>query len=239
MCGLLLTEKNVEKTYHRYFEFLEWFDALLKSEIPMSVAEGSIRIDAEHAAGASGHLTCRLPLILRQEKIQTVKDIEAELADPSHYALILIQAGRASIAVALEDEIVYSKQIQKYMVRATQGKSQLSYLNQKGKSRLGSRIRLRQSAEFFQEIDAKLRQLNEEFDLTQLFLSCTPKLKGFWYQASSEKAFEKKDPRWRKVPFMVRPPGQLEMHRIHKLLCRSTLIYEQLQPIEFTDGKIR
>lgn len=237
----------MEKTYHRYFEFLEWFDALLKSGIPMTIEDGTVVVGpditgdkvADPSETASHSLCCRLPLILRQDRINSVQALEAELADPSHYALVLMQAGRASIAVALEDEIVYSKQIQKYMVRATQGKSQLSYLNQKGKSRLGSRIRLRQSEEFFQEIDAKLRQLDEEFNLTQLFLSCTPKLKGFWYQASSKKAFDKRDPRWRRVPFMLIAPGQIEMFRIHKLLCRATLIYKGRLPIELSDGKIR
>ncbi|MBC7533195.1 MAG: hypothetical protein H7318_16620 [Oligoflexus sp.] len=219
----------VEKTYHRYFQFLEWFEAQRHSDIPLAVDSGNLLVDAESNSSAS--LVCRLPLILRQDKIHSITSLQEDIANPGHYALILIQAGRASIAVALEDEIIYSKQIQKYMVRATQGKSQLSYLNQKGKSRLGSRIRLRQSAEFFAEIDAKLKLLNQEYDLKQLFLSCSPKLKGFWYQASSTKVFDKKDPRWRRIPFMVRPPGQVEMFRIHKLLCRSTLIYSNLLPI--------
>lgn len=208
--------KDQGRRYSRYFEFLEWFDLELRRLKNPRIEDNVIHWEAEGSSPAS----CLLPIILRQKQWSSLDDLRRTLDNPFRYGIILMQAGRASIAVAEEDEILYSKQIQKYMVRKSQGKSQLSYLNEKGKSRLGSRIRLRQSQEFFEEIDAKLKELEGEYQLKYLFLSCTPKLKGHWHQATGGAAVDRKDPRWRRIPFMLHSPSQEETQRIHRLLCR-------------------
>lgn len=195
--------------YFSYAEFMEWFESI------SSVA----RVEEDRLI--SGDRICRLPLILRQAGWATIDVLQDAIDDPAYYGIMLIQAGRASVAVAQADEIIVSKQIQKYMVRKTQGRSQLTYLQEKGKSRLGSRIRLRQSQLFFDEINERMLGWSQEYPLTQIFLSCTPKLKGAFFLAVDAPAIPKDDPRWRRVPFMVRPPGQEEMQRIHRLLCRA------------------
>lgn len=164
--------------------------------------------------------SCRLPLVLRHEA-QTFEQLLDAIYQPPFHGLMLIQAGRASLAVAQADEILVSKQIQKYMVRKSQGKAQLTYLNEKGKSRLGSRIRLQQTQIFFDEINERMRAWSQEYPLESIFLSCTPKLKGAFFQSVAAPAIPKNDSRWRRVPFMVRPPGLEEMRRIHRLLCRA------------------
>ncbi|RYZ60242.1 MAG: hypothetical protein EOP07_01355 [Proteobacteria bacterium] len=209
-------EKDEKRKYSRYFEFLEWFDLELRTLKNARIEESVIHWET----GDGGKGSCLLPIILRQENWTSLEDLRRTLDNPFRYGIILMQAGRASIAVAEEDEILYSKQIQKYMVRKSQGKSQLSYLNEKGKSRLGSRIRLRQSQEFFEDIDAKLKELCREHDLKYLFLSCTPKLKGHWHQATGGAAVDRKDSRWRRIPFMLHSPSQDETQRMHRLLCR-------------------
>jgi hypothetical protein len=188
---------------------MEWFESV------SSVA----RVEEDRLT--SGDRICRLPLILRQAGWATIDSLQDAIDDPAYYGIMLIQAGRASVAVAQADEIIVSKQIQKYMVRKTQGRAQLTYLQEKGKSRLGSRIRLRQSQLFFDEINERMQGWSQEYPLTQIFLSCTPKLKGAFFLAVEAPAISKDDPRWRRVPFMVRPPGQEEMQRIHRLLCRA------------------
>jgi hypothetical protein len=195
--------------YLSFADFVDWFE---------SVA-GSAQV--EHDRIISGDRVCRLPLILRRTGWTTLAELQDAIDDPACYGIMLIQAGRASVAVAQADDILVSKQIQKYMVRKTQGRAQLSYLQEKGKSRLGSRIRLRQSQLFFEEINERMQGWSQEYPLTQVFLSCTPKLKGAFFLAVDAPAFRKDDPRWRRVPFMVRPPGQEEMQRIHRLLCRA------------------
>ena len=190
-----------------YQEFVSWL---------LSVADRAV---LEQDRVQADERTCRLPLILRQHT--SLSDVLDAVDDPPCYGLLLMQAGRASVAVAQADIILVSKQIQKYMVRQSQGKAQLTYLQEKGKSLLGSRIRLRQSQQFFEEIDERLRLWSQDYDLEQVFLSCTPKLKGAFFLAIADPVLSKDDPRWRRVPFMVRPPGQVEMQRIHRLLCRA------------------
>jgi hypothetical protein len=201
-----------EPRYLAYADFVEWFESL----------GPDARVEEDRLI--SGNRTLRLPLILRRAGWSTLEELRDAIDDPACYGLMLIQAGRASVAVAQADEILESKQIQKYMVRKSQGRAQLTYLQEKGKSRLGSRIRLRQSQLFFEEIHERMRGWSQIHSLTQIFLSCTPKLKGAFFQAVAPPAIAKDDPRWRRVPFMVRPPGQEEMLRIHRLLCRAEFL---------------
>jgi hypothetical protein len=198
-----------QSRYASYADFVEWFE----------VVAAQARLEEDRVISADR--VCRLPLILRQTGSASLEQLQDAIDDPAYYGLMLIQAGRASVAIAQADEIIEAKQIQKYMVRKTQGRAQLSYLQEKGKSRLGSRIRLRQSQIFFEEINARMRDWNAAYPLSQIFLSCTPKLKGAFFLALDVPAIAKGDPRWRRVPFMVRPPGQEEMLRIHRLLSRA------------------
>ncbi|RYZ88567.1 MAG: hypothetical protein EOP04_09095, partial [Proteobacteria bacterium] len=163
--------------------FIHWWEEVEKQGKDIELRDGRLIVPGAVEC-------CRVPVVLRG--CASLEELRREIDDPKPYGLILMQAGRASVAVGLADEILVSKQIQKYMVRKTQGRAQLNYLNEKGKSRLGSRIRLRQSEEFFEEINARLVLYAKEFELSQLFLSCPPKLKGFWYQSSSVNPFAKK-----------------------------------------------
>ncbi len=192
-----------------YSDFVDWFES----------AAGQLHMDGDLLR--LGNRTCRLPLILRRLGLENLASLEDAIDDPGLYGIVLMQAGRASVAIAQADSIVRSKQIQKYMVRKSQGKAQLTYLQEKGKSRLGSRIRLRQSEEFFQEINQRMSAWDQEFDLKQVFLSCTPKLKGAFFLSADPAFLQKGDPRWKRIPFMLRPPGEIEMKRIHRLLCRA------------------
>lgn len=210
----------MQMKYISYSAFAEYFAALM-AEGRAAHLEG----DCILAPADNGQMEIyRLPVILRQEGLNSLDLIQQALESPSYYAIILLQAGRASLAVGKADEIICSKQIQKYMVRKSQGKAQLSYLNQKGKSRLGSRIRLRQSVEFFREVNDKLSDWKQQFALERLYLSCSPKLKGFWFQSSSTPPFAKKDSRWQRIPFMVKLPSQAELLRIQRLICQFSLL---------------
>ncbi|MEJ2054940.1 MAG: hypothetical protein P8X42_13550, partial [Calditrichaceae bacterium] len=72
------------------------------------------------------------------------------------YLIILIRAGYAALGRCGSSTILEHKLIRKYMVRKKQGKAQITYLNKKGKSRAGSRIRLAQTVEFFEDINRLL-----------------------------------------------------------------------------------
>ena len=143
------------------------------------------------------------------------------LDEKNDYLILLIQSGYAALGVGHKGQLLAHKSVRKYMTRKSQGKSQLNYLESKGKSRLGSRIRLRQTNEFFQELTELLVLWNDSYSFETLFLSCSPKLKGAWFQSGSPPPFEKDDPRWEKIPYHVNRPTKDELLRIHALLNRA------------------
>ncbi len=131
---------------------------------------------------------------------------------------LIVRAGQAIIAHIMNHNVVAYKVLNRYMVRKSQGKSQLSYLKQKGKSRLGSRIRLQQTKKFFLDInhclDGFLRQVNPPIE--DIFLSCTPILKGYWWQHHPPSTIKKEDPRWRRIPFHCNQPSRDGLEMIYK-----------------------
>ncbi|MEL7006131.1 MAG: hypothetical protein AAFN93_25900, partial [Bacteroidota bacterium] len=79
----------------------------------------------------------RLPLSYR-----STEGDQLPVKDEVNYVLLLIQAGSAALGFFENDINLDHKVFKSYMVRKKQGKSQLKYLNAKGKSRAGSRVRL-------------------------------------------------------------------------------------------------
>jgi hypothetical protein len=142
---------------------------------------------------------------------------------PAHF-VVLMRAGNASLGCYLEGDLVAHKVIRKYMVRKSQGKSQLTYLNSKGKSRAGSRVRLRESMEFFEEINDKLGQWDEEFGSPDLiFYSCPVRLLSYWFDSRIAAPFEQDDPRLVHIPHHVHQPDHEELLRIHGLISFGRL----------------
>ncbi len=136
---------------------------------------------------------------------------------PPDYILLLIQAGSAAIGHYEEGKLVNHKVIKKYMIRAAQGKAQLKHLNSKGKSKLGSRIRLAQTKDFFEEINEKL----EEWEVTNIpfiFHSASIDCWNLLFESKINCPFDKKDERLKKVPLLVYTPDFEELLRINKFI---------------------
>ena len=128
--------------------------------------------------------------------------------------IILVRSGDAAIGVFENGGLILHKVIKKYMVRKKQGKSQLSYLKEKGKSRLGSRIRLMQAKEFFKEIDEKLLSWEEYVKKSSnIFLSCPPALKSFLFKSNDEIAKLTGETNVKRLSFNIRKPGYKELLR--------------------------
>lgn len=136
-----------------------------------------------------------------------------ELSD-CYYYVLLIQSGNAAVGYFKNKEVITYKVIRKYMTRAKQGKSQLSYLKTKGKSRAGSRIRLKNAVSFFEEINLKM---NDYFNLYQekiILYSCTPLLWGMLFRAKVKPPFGKKDNILKKIPLDLARPDLNSMHHV-------------------------
>ena len=164
----------------------------------------------------------RLPLHFPlAEKGQNFPDYleSLQFAHPQ-YILLLIQAGHSALAYFEGDELIHHKVIKKYMVRGN-GKAQVGYLQTRGKSKAGSRIRLANSISFFEDINEKLREWEVAESATRILLSCTAKMQPLLFQSKITPPFSKDDPRIAKVPFDLQKPSLEEMLLINKQIQRG------------------
>lgn len=157
----------------------------------------------------------RLPLTFPVISTQLSEYIEEIDEIPGSYVIILIQSGHCSIGFYEYDELIDHKVIQKYMVRKKQGKSQITYLNKKGKSREGSRLRLANTKAFFEEINDRLSYYDFD-DIERIIMSCPKSLIPLLFQSKVKTPFNKKDPRLIKVPIDVKKPNHQELIKINK-----------------------
>lgn len=146
---------------------------------------------------------------------------------PKPYLLILIQAGYASLGYFEEGKLIYHKAITAYMVRKKQGKAQIKHLNSKGKSRLGSRIRLQNTVLFFEQINAKLKEWHKQsniFDkVERIGQSGSTDLWHLFYTSKETAPFQKTDSRLRKVPITVHSPNFEELQRVNNWANRGKI----------------
>lgn len=163
----------------------------------------------------------RLPLVWpKATRGETIEEYMGRIPeeDPS-FLIVLVQLGAAAIGYVDEGEFLVHKAIKKYMSRKKRGKAQIQYLNTRGKSKAGSRLRLANTERFFEEINERLSDWGEMYDEPEyIFVSCTPNVWGMMFAADPEPPFDKKDPRIRKIPYDVPIPDfeqlQIISHRL-------------------------
>ena len=170
------------------------------------------------------------PLPVKEEEKRTfsISDYSDKISFlPKPYLLILIQAGYASLGYFEEGEVKYHKAITAYMVRKKQGKSQIKHLNSKGKSRLGSRIRLQNTVWFFEQINLKLKEWHQKsniFDkIERIGQSGSPDLWHLFYNSKEKAPFQKNDSRLRKIPLTVHTPNFEELQRVNEYVNNGKL----------------
>ena len=153
---------------------------------------------------------------------RTIEEYRSSIPEePPPQLIILIRSGNAVIGYYEEDQI-RTKRFSRYMVRRGHGKAQSTYSRTKGKSRLGSRIRLQQGEKFFREINEKLHEWEPEIDTAEtIFISCPVRIRNRLFQGKISPPFSAEDPRIRTVPFTVLRPTIDELRRIRFLLNSS------------------
>ncbi len=176
-------------------------------------------------------LYLRLPLSFPELNIEQTFDQFVEAVPekfPPPYIILLIRAGNSSLGYFEKGKNIKHKVIRRYMVRKKQGKTQLTYLKRKGKSRLGSRIRLAQAEKFFEEINELLNEWNlikknSEF---KIFYSCPIRLWSYLFKTNPTPPFNKKNNRLIKIPFNVYKPNMKELKRINYTLNNGIIFYK-------------
>lgn len=150
-------------------------------------------------------------------------------AQQVNYVILLIQAGNCAIGYFENGRNLDHKVFRSYMVRKKQGKSQIKYLKTKGKSRAGSRVRLGETEEFFENINNRLQQYFEEHFVHRIAVSCSKTLIPFLFNAKVATPFSKNDPRLLKIPKHIHTPIYEVLLDANRFLLRGELIYEEAQ----------
>lgn len=202
----------------------EWLQELPQSGLEYEVACGGIWW-SDPRADQPARQWLRAPLMyLQDEELAYPQILQRRLQSPEPALIILMQAGMAALALVRGEQVLGSRIVRRYMVRKSQGKAQYSYLQQRGKSRLGSRIRLQQTKKFFQDVNSQLHDwLRREPSIERIFLSCGPRLKGLWYGEAQKPPIDKKDPRWQRIPLSLGDANQDELQRVHQFLLTATI----------------
>ncbi len=148
------------------------------------------------------------PLVinLSEDIIKDANLLNVYRSPPPDFAVMLIQTGNAALGFCKKGHLVHHKVIRKYMTRKKQGKSQLTYLKTKGKSRAGSRVRLANAVAFFEEINTKMSEWIKVAGPESIIYSCTPMLWGMLFSAKKKPPFHKKDIGLKKLPINTGVP---------------------------------
>lgn len=190
-------------------------DLRLETHIPKQM------ITVRHPDGEK-QFDFRLPLPcppLPEDPTQLAAYASLLTEEPPPYTIALVQAGAAALGYFEEGELWVHKTIKKYMKRQKQGKAQLNYLNTRGKSKAGSRIRLANTVSFFEEINERLAGWEKQHPPERILYSCTARIWGMMFQSKIAPPFKKKDPRLVRIPRDVHIPSHEEMLRINTLSC--------------------
>ncbi|PKV76022.1 hypothetical protein [Pontibacter ramchanderi] len=143
---------------------------------------------------------------------------------PVQYVMLLIQAGHCALGYFEDGRCLNHKVFRAYMVRQKQGKSQIKYLKTKGKSRAGSRVRLGETAEFFDNINSRLQDYFQEHRIDRVAISCSKTLQPYLYTAAVPTPFDKRDPRLFKIPKHIHTPIYEVLLDANRFLQRGELI---------------
>jgi len=147
--------------------------------------------------------------------------------DFKQYILIIIRAGIATVGYFENYKNTDHKVFRAYMVRKKQGKSQIKYLKTKGKSRAGSRVRLSETLEFFEEINIRLSSYFKEFRVDQIGITCSETLLPYLFGSKTVTPFDKKDPRIFKIPKHIQNPTYEELLKTNEFLLKSEIKYTE------------
>ncbi|WP_026462407.1 hypothetical protein [Adhaeribacter aquaticus] len=147
-------------------------------------------------------------------------------AQSVNYIILLIQSGSCAIGYFENGLNLDHKVFRAYMVRMKQGKSQVKYLKTKGKSRAGSRVRLAETAEFFENINQRLQTYFATHKIDRIALSCSKILIPFLFNSKVPTPFDKKDERIFKIPKHIHTPIYDILQDTNKFLLKGELIYE-------------
>ena len=204
------------------------------TEVRQRIAElarlGSLSVAQDHksfaATGPDGAPVAQLfpPPCLPIGALSPAAYVSALPATLGTLLVFLVRAGACACGVWKDDELILHKVIKKYVVRGN-GRAQTSYRKTKGKSRAGSRLRLRNAQSLLEETNARLiawqRQVGR-FD--RVFFYAPERLRSDLFGADPAPPFTSDDPRVALIPTHVHEPGFEELLRVHRFLTHGRVV---------------
>ena len=142
-------------------------------------------------------------------------------APPGLQVLVLCQAGSSALGLFENGEPVDHQTLRRYVVRGS-GRAQPAYLKTKGKSRYGSRLRLRNAQRLLEETAETLREWHGEHgDFDRVFYSCPVRS---WAELLREDLpFDGNGPLV-KIPLDLNRPNTTEMQRAWRALSHGSCL---------------
>ena len=142
---------------------------------------------------------------------------------PGDYALLLFRAGAAAVGRYADGELLDHKAFKRYVVRG-KGRAQSTHLQMRGKSRYGSRLRLRNEERLLAEVAERLaRWWGSEAAPERLYAACPAPLYARLSRTDPPPPFGTDDPRWVRLPLHVHEPKHAELLRVHASIARGRL----------------
>jgi len=152
------------------------------------------------------------------------RDVDRYLSDadtPGRHVVLLVQAGATAIGLWEDDDLLAHKVISKYVVRG-KGRAQPTHLATKGKSRYGSRLRLRNARAQLVQTNEKLLEYQERFGTPRLVHFSAPV--RTWpelFRVEPGPPFGQRDALLLKIPLDVHVPDFEELKRVRSRLARG------------------
>jgi len=156
---------------------------------------------------------------------------------PGLHALLLLRAGAAALGLWDDDELLAHKTITKYVVRG-KGRAQPTHLKTRGKSRHGSRLRLRNAEALLVEVSERLGDWWAEFGpFDQLLYAAPVRQWSDLFHVKPAPPCERKGlPR--RVGVDVREPRHEELLRVRRLLGRGRILRSEGGPSARDDARL-
>lgn len=168
-------------------------------------------------------LEVRVPLVLAvPRELEGLGDWLARCPEaPGRQLVLLMQAGAAALGLFDEGELLEHRTLKRYVVRG-KGRAQPAYLKTKGKSRAGSRLRLRNARRLLEDVAQTLRDWDEEHGgCERVFWSCP--VRGWAELLREDLPFDSEGPLV-KIPMDLNRPGHEEMLRAWRALSHGSLL---------------
>lgn len=146
---------------------------------------------------------------------------ERAVDGPGRYAVLLMQAGAAALGLFEDGALLDHKALKRYVVRG-KGRAQPTHLKTRGKSRFGSRLRLRNAERLLTDVNERLGAWWQDDEPPErLFVSCPVRLFADLCRTEPGPPVGVEDPRRVHIPIDVHVPTHAELVRVHRSISRG------------------